>query len=415
MTRLALVLAAALLALPAQAQQTQEEASDLLNALLSGLLGFRELSDAELQDEVAEIGGVAFRSRVPLDYLGKEDLTRYLREVFDSEYPRERAAADERTLAAFDLLPAGTDLRALRARLLEENIAGFYDERPGRRRLYAVSRDRRLTPANQVVLAHELRHALQDQYAEVHELLPEAVGDYDDRRLALLSLLEGDATLVMERFVARRLPGGDTNSTDLSALTTPEAALPGVPDVVRDQLVLPYLLGHDFARALWQSGGWDVVRGAWNRPPESTEQVLHPAKFLEREHPLDVAAGYEPPTGRLVSEGVLGELLIRTLLGEGSEPAAAGWGGDRYRVWDVSGRTLLVWRSRWDTPEDAGEFLEAAGARFARSHGTGRAEGDWTLFALGTSTIALALRQGTVTLVSADDGAVLEAALRAIR
>ena len=39
--------------------------------------------------------------------------------------------------------------------------------------LYAVSEDRTLTPANQLVLSHELRHALQDQYADVHRALPE--------------------------------------------------------------------------------------------------------------------------------------------------------------------------------------------------------------------------------------------------
>jgi hypothetical protein len=82
-----------------------------------------------------------------------------------------------------------TDLRDLRARVLEENIAGFYDERPGKKRLYAVSDDRRLSPSNQLILSHELRHALQDQYVDLHAQLPDAVGDFDDRRLAWLSLL----------------------------------------------------------------------------------------------------------------------------------------------------------------------------------------------------------------------------------
>ena len=57
------------------------------------------------------------------------------------------------------------------------------------------------------MLSHELRHALQDQYADVHGVLPDAVGDFDDRRLAFVSLLEGDATLVMERFLMKRLAG----------------------------------------------------------------------------------------------------------------------------------------------------------------------------------------------------------------
>ena len=40
-------------------------------------------------------------------------------------------------------------------------------------------------------------------------MLPDSVGDFDDRRMAFLSVLEGDATLVMERFLVHRLTGGE--------------------------------------------------------------------------------------------------------------------------------------------------------------------------------------------------------------
>ncbi|PYQ37824.1 MAG: hypothetical protein DMF77_25810 [Acidobacteria bacterium] len=258
--------------------------------MLGGLLGFKEVTAPELQDEVAEAGGVAFRAPVPLDYLSPAQLSKYLKDVLDDEYPPARALADQRTLIAFDLLPAGTDLRAVRARVLEENIAGFYDERPGRKRLYAVSEDRTLTPANQLVLSHELRHALQDQYADVHRILPDAVGDFDDRRLAFVSLLEGDATLVMERFLMKRLAGSALGSAgDMSQLSWPTPPVPGVPAVVRDQLVLPYLAGRDFARALQERGGWDALKAAWSAPPASMEQVLHPEKFFAHEPPRTVS------------------------------------------------------------------------------------------------------------------------------
>ena len=56
-----------------------------------------------------------FRRNVPVAFLGREELAAYLREVFDEEYPKEQARADERLLEALDLLPPGTDLRALRA------------------------------------------------------------------------------------------------------------------------------------------------------------------------------------------------------------------------------------------------------------------------------------------------------------
>ena len=403
----------ALLAAPPAASQDPADASDLINTLLATLGGFRDLSGPELQREVAEAGGVAFRSDVPLDYLSRSALSSYLKEVLDSEYPPEKAEADERTLAAFDLLPPRSGLRALRARLLEDNVAGFYDERPGRKRLYAISDQRTLTPANQLVLAHELRHALQDQYTDLHGTVPAGVGDFDDRRMAFVSLLEGDATLVMERFLLRRLPGLPETMGDLGAWGLPANLMPGVPQVLQDQLVLPYLVGRDFARALFQRGGWPALREAWSRPPRSTEQVLHPEKYFAAEgaRPLDL--GTAPAGSRLVNEGVLGELLTRTLLGPGSEGAAAGWGGDAFRVHDVGGRTLLVWASAWDSAADQREFAQALRARFAARDAAPRRDGPFTVYSAGEWRFAVADHDARVVLVSSDDAAALRSALSA--
>ena len=87
---------------------------------------------------------------------------------------------------------------------------------------------------NQIVLAHELRHALQDQYARPARV-PAAttVTDFDDRRMAWLALLEGDATLVMERFVKQRLglPGVEGAASaagmDSAGLGAPGLSSPG--------------------------------------------------------------------------------------------------------------------------------------------------------------------------------------------
>jgi len=395
-----------------------EEVTDLVNALLGGLLGGAEMTGERLQEEVAEAGGLPFRQDVPVDFLKREELAAYLRELFDAEYTVEQARADERLLRAFDLLPPHTDLRALRARVLEENVAGFYDERPGRRRLYAVSEDRTFSPMNQVVLAHELRHALQDQYAELHSYLDADVTDFDDRRLAWTSLLEGDATLVMERFVRQRLEtlgvkveGGEADPATLGA--TGLFDVPGAPPVVRDQLVEPYLAGLAFARAIWSRGGAGAMREAWKHPPESTEQVLHPAKFFARERPRRVVPSLRAPAGsRLVSEGVLGELLLRTLVEEGGGPATEGWGGDSWRLWDVRGRTALAWRSEWELPKDAAEFHAALRARLSR-RGAAAWRSGWEVFPAGSGNrLAARLTGDAVELASADDDALLDRLVR---
>src|SRR4029453_19272626 len=264
-----------------------------------------------------------------------------------------------------------------------ENIVGFSDERPGPKQLYAVSETRRFSPTNQIILAHELRHALQDQYVDLHAQVPESVSDYDDRRLAWMCLLEGDATLVMERFVlAAGLPGLE-EAPDASGFSLPGVPdVPGATPVVRDQLVQPYFAGRELAEAIWKKGGAVALRAAWDRPPRSAEQVLHPEKYFADERPRVVEPPPAPSGSTLVAEGVLGELLMRTLL-EGQESAAAGWGGDAYRLWDTGGGALLVWRTVWDGPEDGREFAAALAARFARRHGAARPAGAFSEYGAG--------------------------------
>lgn len=422
---------ALLLALPAPAvaQEPPPDASDLVNVLLAGFLGFRDMTGPELQKEVAELGGVPFRSDVPVEFMDRRELPRYLKELVDSEYPASRASADARTLAAFDLLSPGADLRELRSRLLEENVAGFYDERPGRKKLYAISADKHLTPANQLVMAHEMRHALQDQYMDVHHSLDDSVSDFDDRRLAFMSLLEGDATLLMERFLLRRLPAGEEgaeksesgkNSEDLRDLSMLAPSIEGVPPVLRDQLVLPYTTGLEFTRFLFRAGGWARVKQAWDRPPLSTEQVLHPEKYVAGERPLAVAIAYAPSGGRLLNQGVLGEMLLNTLLAdetgadETEADGAQGWGGDAFRLFDLSGKTLLVWRCVWDTPDAAERFRPAILSRFQRKHGNGSPLGAFTVFGKGPWRFALRAAAGSALLVSSDDEAALSAAVASL-
>lgn len=411
----AILLCATLLVPAARAEDPPVgDPTELINALLAGLMGFKDITGAELQREVAVAGGIPFRADVPVEYMTRAELRVYLQEVLDSEYPAARAEADQRTLLAFDLLPRGSDLRALRSRILEENIVGFYDERPGKKKLYAVSADRRLTPANQLILSHEMRHALQDQYADLHDALPTAVGDFDDRRLAFLSVLEGDATLVMERFLIRRL-GGAESQEELPPFSIPPPPMPEVPPVLRDQLLLPYFAGREFAQAVQRKGGWEALREAWGRPPESTEQVLHPEKFTAREGPRPVDLTYAPRGHRVLNEGVLGEVLIRTFLGEGAaETAAAGWGGDRYRVFDVAGKTLLIWRSVWDAPEDVREFVAAAQSRLASGHAAEGARRGFRIFSSPPWRYALGERAAGVDFVSSDDPQAFEAALAAL-
>src|SRR5262245_32001961 len=94
----ATLLCALVLGAAAFAQERPPDPSDFVNALLGGLLGFRPVTEAELQKEVADVGGIAFKRDVPVDFITPQQMAKYFEELFDEEYPKERAALEERLL-----------------------------------------------------------------------------------------------------------------------------------------------------------------------------------------------------------------------------------------------------------------------------------------------------------------------------
>ena len=359
--------------------QTEDEQIRRAMEQLGTMLGIAELSPEELQEKVESLSHLDFRTSVPIDFMTRDELAEYIRELFDNEYTPAESTSEELALRLFGFLDEDDDLRAIRSRVLNENIAGFYDEREGVKKLFAISERRELGLMNQLVLAHELRHALQDQHVDLADQL-EVKSDFDDRRLSVLCLFEGDATLFMERYllgsVSVELPGlaellgggglgADGGRSTAEMFAGP--ALSSAPPIVQEQLIAPYLLGRTFVATLVERGGLEAVDRALADPPRSMEQVLYPDKYLARSDdplPVDVAVSEGE---RVAFQGTLGELYVRVLLtaelgAERATQAARGWGGDRFAVIERAGNERLVWNTVWDSPDEADEFYGALSA-----------------------------------------------------
>jgi hypothetical protein len=252
--------------------------------------------------------------------------------------------------------------------------AAAYD--PKTKRLYVVSdavvANRALV---QFVLAHELDHALEDQ----HFGLSGGGKLSDDAGLAEQALVEGSATSVMTDFAVRYL---DPLAL-LAASGTIDSGTGDVPKAFVDQLTWSYLGGARFIGALRElAGGWKLVDYALEtRPPATSEQILHPRKYVRDELPSAVridSAELRDGGWRLADRNVFGELPTSYLLRVGVDPeqakaAAAGWNGDRYELWrrDLAPGAceypcrsdfVLVARWSWDTGRDRRQFGRAATA-----------------------------------------------------
>ena len=357
------------------AEQLDEEGISRVLEQLGKLLGLPPVSVEDLTTKVEKIGQLSLQREVRIDFMSRENLGRYIKKLFGKEYPVSLARREERMLRAFGFLESGQDLRAIRQRVLNENIAGFYDERPGVKTLFAISSGTSLNVMNQMILAHELRHAVQDQHVDIRDKLI-VESDFDDRRLAALSLIEGDAMILMSEYlissITTTVPGMEDvlvnmrtfDKGTLTQMYTIGPALGEAPLVVQEQLITPYMAGLRVASLIFARSGFKGLNNALHKPPRSMEQVLHPEKYLDDiEEPVEVRLILDADQS-LEFEGRLGELLIRVLLEKeinrsDAETAAAGWGGDHYLVVTDGKAHRLLWKTVWDSKKDSAEFAGA--------------------------------------------------------
>lgn len=336
----------------------------------------------DITRQVAALRGLKPLRAFAKGVLSREQIGAKLRERIAKEYTAEEIHAEELVLKRLGLLPADVDYLRLLTDILMEQVAGFYD--PQARQLYIADwiGDAMQRPA----MAHEIEHALQDQHFDLKALTGK-LKDNGDGQLARAALIEGDGTAVMLEFVLQRM-GWDLSRLPEAALamgpafeqlaTSQPAEAPllaAAPSAVRETLMFPYFAGLRFVMSLRKQRPWSGINDVFRHPPDSTEQVMHPEKYVARERPLAIVAG--PLTSlksqREVYRDVLGEyewqvLLAAHLPKEVAERAAAGWGGDRLVAYRRvgEGAVSVASFSAWDSEEDARE-IEGALRRWLAS------------------------------------------------
>ena len=392
----------------------------------------READLDRIARETAEVRGLPPLDAIADVFLSKHELTAMMPDMIGADTDRAEVAAQSRSLAALGLIPEGTDLFDLSVRLMDEQAAGFYD--PVTDKMYVLADDS--AGAEEYFYSHEVVHALQDAYLDPNDLMEVPPTGNSDADLAALALYEGDAVAASNSYLAMH------PALALAILQEPQSDFPELeqaPGASVVDLIFPYASGLSFVERLRAAGGWERVNAAYADIPASTEQVLHPEKYLQRDVPSSLTlpdpraalgAGWQT-----VDQDTLGELQIAALLanlglGEGfnaltgqlalpeaARNAAAGWDGDRYALWSDGSRDALVWRSAWDTPEDARAFSRALAAFGQHRWGSAYSGENPDDVALVTADITarIQLDGQEVRYVQAPDRALADDALEALR
>lgn len=299
----------------------------------------------------------------------REQIRDYLVKSMREDKKDDKRDADRKTLEALGLIPKGYPLDQKLLSLLTEQIAGMYD--PKTREFFIADWT---SPADQrMIMAHELTHALQDQHFHV-EKWGDAAKPNDDGELARSAVLEGSATVAMLDYLLRDTgkSARDLSDLDPSLLlgdTDGSPELADAPQILRDEMLFPYLPGATFVQHLLKAwGGWADLHKVFENPPASTQQILHPDLYLRGVAPVAVSL---PPLGKILPRGwkkldenILGEFgvneVLKQFLGkQRADDLASSWSGDRYAIYErqPGGRILLVIRLHLAGDAQAARFF----------------------------------------------------------
>ena len=159
---------------------------------------------AERQEKVR---GLDFKEPIDVSVLTIAELKTILAKKLREELKPKELERQRLVLGKLGLIPMRTDLRRLYLDLFGEQVAGMYD--PDDKKLFLISRDGpAFADQDSIIIAHELTHALQDQHFNMKELT-EKYEYEDDCSVAVLSAIEGDATVaMMEYMIADSGAGG---------------------------------------------------------------------------------------------------------------------------------------------------------------------------------------------------------------
>lgn len=348
-----------------------EARADLASGSFKGLEKIEQILET-----MSTLRALPVKAPVQVNTLDRQQLEKALIDQIERDIPPERIAAESDLYKHLGLLAPDFDYRAFLIALYTEQIGGYYD--PKTRQLRLV-KDNLTGLENEMLIAHELVHALQDQHFDLQQYLdPEARND--DRTLAQMALIEGDATAAATEFVQQRLEQKplrgllDSFSSLLSAarMSTRFETFNNAPAFIRESMLFPYQQGTQFVSQFRSKGwSWQDMAELYDRPPACTRHILHPQDYLNQIDPLTVT---EPlakhfPDG-LRASNVLGELGYQQILKQHLDASQArsavkGWRGDSYQIYALPSNTagatqnLFVFSSLWQEENQAAAFATA--------------------------------------------------------
>ncbi len=317
----------------------------------------------EITQAVEQLRGLTAKTPIDVGFLNRDELRAKLVAEYDQDWPPEERVRTQDLMVMLGWLQPGQDLYQIQLGVMTEQIAGFYD--PTDKKLYLITDQQKLSGTDEVAMAHEICHALQDQYFNLDQPPFDVKdGHEDDSVSAASAIAEGDAMRISNDYTMQYVSMSDLVGADLGGTSSPQ--FDAAPAYIKDSLLFPYEDGLIFVKS--KAGSSNArANDLFRNVPDSTEQIMHPSSYpADQPQPVQIPdlAGALGPDWAKDEYNVLGEFDVMELFkpymtDAQAERAADGWGGNLYEYWKRGQDKLLVQSYTWDTANDASEFAEA--------------------------------------------------------
>jgi hypothetical protein len=374
---------------------TPQEAAELL------------ASSPKILEFASQDTGLPIRSKVKTRLTNRDAVEKYLNQQMKDDKDAKRMERSEIVLKKFGLLDNSFQLKTFLIELYREQVAGYYDEKTKTMNLL----DWVEVDDQKPVMAHELTHALQDQFINLdkwnkagndEDKISKNVKE-DNERLAKDEIdtardavVEGQAMVTFFDYSLKPMGQSILTAPQIVDMlkqnmmdTSGSPVLARAPLLIQESMMFPYEQGLAFeADILREKGTQRAFAGVLDNPPSTSAEIMHPVDYLFHKqqpllpipdlHPL-LDAKYAP-----YDIGVVGEFDVKTIVDlfaseKESDQITPRWRGGTYYAaqrrsdqntprQDSPDSLGLVYFSAWDTPQAATRFADVYQRQFPRKY-----------------------------------------------
>ena len=354
-----------------------EEAQDLFKSL------------DEILQFASKQSGLPIKHEIKHKLTSRDEVQSFVEKRMKEDPDAKRMEQSEFVMKKFGLLPADFNLRKFMVSMLREQVAGYYDTKTKTMNML----DWLPPEVQKPVMAHELTHALQDQYVELEKWengghpedtqsskypLPEQLA-LDELRVARQSVTEGQAMLVLIDYSLAPMGRSSADAPDAVKMMedqmmdgTGSPVFASAPLYIKRAMMFAYREGTEFEEQVLRLKGKDLAfKGTLDDPPQDTREVMQPGQYLVHRHiPLLTVPNYDKVLGKgweQVDFGALGQFDVNVLMelyadADASKQLTPGWRGGYYYAAHKKGtpadNVAFIYVSRWSDEDVAAQFAQ---------------------------------------------------------